>query len=191
MRWVCRFVAAPLLLLALICAIGAVRIFSHDLPAESLGTGVFAAVGAVAAVGGAFLLLRPDLLLLRELTVDQLRAWALSNPLGQAASLYVLAAVLMVAIREYQLAPALLAMCIFSCASAWTSTLQQRWGLYAALSVLGWCALFLGLAATSEAIAPGGFGEGAMVFLLPMQVFPALLIVSGIVRLVRGYRPRQ
>lgn len=191
MKWVRRVAAAPLLLLALICAIGAVRIFSHDLPDESLGTGVFAAVVAVAAAGGAFLMLRPDLLLLRELTVGELRAWALSNPLGQAASLYALAAVLMVASREYQLVPALLAMCIFSVASAWTSALQQRWWLYALLSVLGWCALFLGLAATSEAITPKGFGEGAMVFLLPMQAFPVLLIVSGIVRLVRGYRPRQ
>jgi len=93
--------------------------------------------------------------------------------------------------RRFVAAPLLLAMCIFSDASAWTSALQQCWWLYAALSVLGWCALFLGLAAASEAIAPGGFGEGAMVFLLPMQAFPVLLIVSGIVRLVRGYRPRQ
>jgi hypothetical protein len=35
MKWLRRIAAAPLLLLALICAIGAVRIFTHDHPYDN------------------------------------------------------------------------------------------------------------------------------------------------------------
>jgi hypothetical protein len=52
--------------------------------------------------------------------------------------------------------------------------------------LLGFCLLFLALVGTSEAIKPRGFGEGAMIFLLPLQGFPILLLVSGFVRWVRG-----
>lgn len=186
MKWLRRIAAAPLLLLVLICAIGAVRIFTHDLADAIFGEGVFAAVAAATAGVGAGFLLRPDLPLLRELTFAQFRDWAYRNPLGQAALLYVIAAILMFAAPEYQLAPAVLAVCVFSITSAWSAALQQRWWAYAILAVLGWCLLFLGLAATSEAVAPRGFGEGAMLFLLPVEVFPVLLVVSGIVRWVRG-----
>jgi hypothetical protein len=186
MKWLRRIAAAPLFLLALICAIGAVRIFSHDLPDETVGGGVAAALAAAAAAIGAFFLLRPDLLLLRELTFAQVRNWAYWNPLGQAALLYVITAILMLAAPEYQLAPAVITGCVFSVVSAGSAALQQRWWAYAALAVLGWCLLFLGLVATSEAIAPRGFGEGAMLFLLPLEVFPVLLVVSGVFRWVRG-----
>jgi hypothetical protein len=190
MKWLRRIAAAPLLLLALICAIGAARSFTHDLPDETVGGGVSAALIAGVAAIGAFFLLRPDL---RELSSAQIRRWAYANPLGQAASLYVVAAILMLAGPDYQLAPALLAMCVFSVASAWTAALQLRWWLHAALALLGWCLLFFALAATSEVLTPRGFGEGAMLFLLPLEGFPILLAASGIVRLVRsvpGERPR-
>ena len=185
MQWLRRIAAAPLALVALVCAIGAVRIFTHDLPNETFGSGVFAAVAAAAAGASVFFLLRPDLLRLRQLSFAQLRDWVYRNPLGQAASLYVITAALMLAGPEYQLAPAVFAICIFSVASCWTTALQHRWWAYALLAVLGWCLLFLALAATSEAIAPRGFGEGAMLFLLPLEAFPVLLVVSGIVRWVR------
>ena len=188
MKWLRRIAAAPLLLLTLICVIGAVRIFAHDLPDETVGGGVSAAVIAAAAAIGAFFLLRPDL---RELSLARVREWAYVNPLGQAASLYVIAAILMLASPEYQLAPALLAMCVFSVASAWSAALQRRWWLHAALALLGWCVLFFALAVTSEALTPRGFGEGAMLFLLPLEGFPILLIASGIVRLVRGDRAEE
>jgi len=38
------------------------------------------------------------------------------------------------------------------------------------------------------AVARAFASEGAMVFLLPMEGFPILLVVSGIVRLVRSAR---
>ena len=189
MKWLRRIAAAPLLLLALICTIGAVRIFTHDLD-ESFGSGVAAAVVAAAAAVGAFFLLRPDLVLLRQLTFAQVRDWAYWNPLGQAVLLYVIAAIVMLAIPEYQLAPAFLAVCAFSVVAPWTAALQPRWWVNAGLAVLGFCLLFLALAATSEAIAPRGFGEGAMVFLLPLEGFPLLLVVSGVARLIRGARTK-
>ena len=186
MKWLRRIAAAPLLLLALICAIGAVRIFTHDLPDESIGSGIFAAVIAAAFAAGAFFLLRPDLALLRELSFAQIRDWACFNPLGQATALYVVAAILMRAVPEYQLAPAFLAVCILSVAAPWRAVLQQRWWAHAGLALLAWCLLFLALAGTAEAIRPRGFGEGGMIFLLPMEGFPLLLVASGIVRLIRG-----
>jgi hypothetical protein len=190
MKWLRRIAAAPLLLLALICAIGAVRIFTHDLPDETIGTGIFTAVLAALSIAGAFFLLRPDLLLLRELTFAQIRDWLYTNPLGQAALLYVIAAIIMATGPEYQIVPGLLAICIFSVWSTWTTALQRRWWAYAGLALLGFCLLFFGLAGTSEALAPRGFGEAGMLFLLPLEGFPILLIVSGIVRLVRGVRPQ-
>jgi hypothetical protein len=188
MIWLRRIAAAPLLLLALVCTIGAVRIFVHDLPDASVGEGVFAALIAAVALVGAFFLLRPDLLLLQQLSFAQAREWAYSNPLGQVAVLYVVAAILMLAAPPYQLAPGFLAACTYSVSSTWSVARRQRWWLHALLAVLGFCLLLLGLAATSEAIAPRGFGEGGMLFLLPLEGFPVLLVVSGIVRLVRGAR---
>ncbi len=186
MKWLRWIAAAPLLLLALILTIGAVRIFTGDLPDNSEGGWVSTAVFAAVALIGALLLLRPELSLLRQLTFAQIRNWAYSNPIGQAALLYVIATILMLAAPAYQVAPAVLAVCVFSVTSTLTATLKRRWWVYALLAVLGWCLLFLGLAATSEAIAPRGFGEAAMLFLLPMEIFPVLLVVSGIVRLMRG-----
>ena len=189
MIWLRRIAAAPLLLLALICTIGAVRILIHDLPDETpVASGVFTAIIAAAALAGAFFLLRPDLRLLRQLSFSQVRDWVYANPLGQAAMLYVIAVILMLAAPPYQLAPAFLAVCVYCVSSTWVTARRQRWWAYALLALLGFCLLGLGLAATSEGIAPRGFGEGGMLFLLPMEGFPVLLVVSGIVRLVRGAR---
>jgi len=191
MKWLRRIAAAPLLLLSLICVIGSVRIFTHDLPEdEGGGGGASAAVLAAAAAVGAFFLLRPDLVLLRQLSFAQVRDWAYFNPLGQAIALYVIAVILMLAAPEYQLAPGFLAVCILSVVAPWTAALQQRWWVYAGLAVLGWCLLLFALAATAEAITPRGFGEAGMLFLLPMEGFPILLVVSGVVRLMRGARTK-
>ncbi len=189
MIWLRRIAAAPLLLLALICTIGAVRILIHDLPDETpVASGVFTAIIAAAAGAGAYFLLRPDLLLLRQLSFAQVRDWVYSNPLGQAAGLYVTAVILMAAAPPYQLAPGFLAVCVYCVSSTWAAARRQRWWVYALLALVGFCLLLFGLAATSEAIAPRGFGEAGMLFLLPMEGFPVLLVVSGIVRLVRGAR---
>jgi hypothetical protein len=188
MMWLRRIASAPLLLLALIGVIGTVKILTHELPDETIGTGIFTAILAVVTGGGAFYLLRPDLLRLREVTFVQFRQWATKNPLGQAIALYAIAAVLMVAMPEYQVGPGFIAMCVYTVAAPWVIALQQRWWAYAGLALLGFCLLFFALAGTAEAIAPRGFGEAGMLFLLPMEGFPILLVVSGVVRLVRGAR---
>jgi len=188
MKWLRRVAAAPLVLLALICAIGAVRIFAHDLPDSTVVDGLFAAGLAAVAGAGAWFLLRPELQVLRGLSAAQWRDWFSRNPLGQALALYLIAAALMLVAPEYQLAPAVLAMCVFSVASAWTIASRRRWWLQALLAMFAFCLLFLALGATSEARVARGFGEGAMLFLFPLQLFPVLLAISGIVRLVRGSR---
>jgi phage shock protein PspC (stress-responsive transcriptional regulator) len=168
--------------------VGAVRIFTGELPDQSTGSGIFTAIFGVAAGVGAFFLLRPDLLRLREVSVTQLREWVLRNPIGQALALYLIAAIFMIAAPEYELVPALLAICIYSVAAPWHVARQRRWWAHAGLAVLGFCLMFFALAGTGEALAPRGFGEAGMLFLLPMEGFPVLLVVSGIVRLVRGAR---
>ena len=149
-------------------------------------SGVSAAALAAASAVGAFFLLRPDL---RELTFVEVRDWLCLNPLGQAALFYVATAIVMLAIPEYQFAPAFLAVCAYSVITPWRAATQRRWWVHAALAFLGWCLLLFALAGTAEAIAPRGFGEAGMLFLLPMQGFPILLVVSGIVRWIRGARP--
>jgi hypothetical protein len=135
------------------------------------------------------LLIRNDLRALRGLSFAQLREWAFVNPLGQAGLLFAAAAILMLVSPKYGLVVALVALCVFSVLSAWTAAFQRRWWVYAALSVLGWILLFIGLNATAEALTRRGFGEGAMIFLLPMEGFPVLLAVSGLVRWMRKPKP--
>ena len=189
MKWLRRIAAAPLLLLCLICVIGSVRIFRNDLPDSSVGSALTTAFVAAAFGIGAFFLIRPDLLALRGLTFARVRDWVFVNPLGQAALLFAAAVILMLASPKSALVFALVAVCVFSVWSAWTTAFQRRWWAYALLSVLGWILLFVGLNATAEALSRRGFGEGAMVFLLPMQGFPVLLAASGLVRWTRKPRP--
>jgi len=189
MKGLRRIAAAPLLLLCLICLIGSVRMFRNELPDSSFGNALFAAFVAAASGIGAFLLIRNDLRALRGLSFAQLREWAFVNPLGQAGLLFAAAAILMLVSPKYGLVVALVALCVFSVLSAWTAAFQRRWWVYAALSVLGWILLFIGLNATAEALTRRGFGEGAMIFLLPMEGFPVLLAVSGLVRWMRKPKP--
>ena len=185
MMWLRRIAAAPLLLFAFVCAVGAFRAFAGTLPDSGVGTGVFYVVLVSAALAGAWLLVRPDL---RRLSKADLRRWVLSNPLGQAAALYVVALILMVPIPKFALLPGLLAQCAYSVLAPITTTKARSWWAYAALSVAGFVLLMFALAGTAEALTPRGFGEGGMLFLLPMYGFPILLAVSGIVRWVRRAR---
>ena len=180
MFWLRRIAAAPLLLLAFICSIGALRIFMKNLPDSSFGEGVFVAIFAGASILGVCFLLRPDIERLRQQPASTISGWFFTNPIGQAAILYVAAAAVMVAAPKASLLPAFLAQCAFSMLSAWSAARARRWWPAAALAVVCWIILFGALAGTAEALTPRGFGEGAMIFLLPMQGFPALLAISGI-----------
>jgi hypothetical protein len=189
MKWFRRIAAAPLVLLAWICAIGAVRIFSKNLPDSTYGEGVFAAFITAASTAGAYFLLQPDLQKLRAMSLSQVRSWAFTNPIGQATLLYLAAAAIMLAAPKVSLLPGFVAQCAYSVMSAWSAARAKRWWPSAALAVLLWILLFGALAGTAEAVTPRGFGEGGMIFLLPIEAFPVLLVISGLVRWMR--RPRE
>jgi hypothetical protein len=190
MMWLRRIATVPLLLLAFICAIGLVKALRHRID-DPVGTAVFCTIIVLGTLGGTYFLLRPDIERWRALTFAQFRHWVYTNPLGQALALYVVAVPLMAVYPEGQVVPGVLAACVYSVAAPWSAALQQRWWAYAGLALLGFCLLFFLLAGTAEGFGPRGFGEGGMLFLLPMEGFPILLVVSGIVRLFRGARARQ
>ena len=185
--WLRRIAVAPLLLLGFVCAVGAIRAFAGNLPDAGIGTGLFAAFFASAMLAGAWFLVRPDL---RNLSKADLRRWALTNPLGQAVLLYVAAALFMLPMPKVAILPGFVAQCAYSVLAPATARKARSWWAHAALSVLGFVLLLGGLAGTAEALTPRGFGEGGMIFLLPMYVFPILLAVSGILRLVRRSREK-
>ncbi|HEY6928588.1 MAG TPA: hypothetical protein VJA66_02835 [Thermoanaerobaculia bacterium] len=185
MKWLRRIAAAPLVLFAWICAIGMIRIFSKNLPDSSFGEGVFAAFFASASAAVAYFLLRPDLQNLRSLSASQIRGWAFTNPIGQAVLLYLAAAAIMLAAPKISLLPGFVAQCAFSVLAVWSAFRARRWWATAALAALSWILLFGALAGTAEALTPRGFGEAGMIFLLPMEGFPILLALSGIVRWIR------
>jgi hypothetical protein len=114
MKWLRRIAAVSLLLLCLICVIGSVRTFRHELPDSSVGSALTAAFAAAAFGIGAFFLIRPDLLALRGPTFARLRDRAFVNPLGQAALLFAAAVILMLASPKSALVFAVVAVCVFS-----------------------------------------------------------------------------
>ena len=189
MIWLRRISAAPLVLLAWICTIGMIRIFSKNLPDSSYGEGIFVAFFAAASAAGAYFLLRPDLQNLRSLSASQIRGWAFTNPIGQAVLLYLAAAPIMVAAPKVSLLPGFVAQCAYSVLSSWSAARAKRWWPTAGLAALFWLLLFGALAGTAEAVTPRGFGQGGMIFLLPMEGFPILLVISGIVRWMR--KPKE
>jgi len=180
MKWIRRVLAAPLLLVTLICVIGMVKVIFHRLPDADAGTGVGAALFAVLSGGGAFLLLRPEL---RQLSLQTVRHWALWHPAGLAVLVYVVTAISMFVARSAQLLPGLVGMMAYSIAAPLAALRRPSWWIAVLWMLPAWLLLFVALASTSEAVTPRGFGEGAMVFLLPMEVFPVMLVISGVVRL--------
>jgi hypothetical protein len=126
---------------------------------------------------------------LRQVPAPAIRSWFFTHPIGQAAILYVAAAAVMAAAPKLSLLPGFLAQCAFSVLSALSAARARRWWLAAGLAVLCWVILLGALAGTAEALTPRGFGEAGMIFLLPMEGFPILLAISGIVRWVR--RPKE
>src|SRR5262245_11941829 len=113
MTWLRRILSAPLLLVALVCAIGTARIFAGNLPGSSAGEGVMTAVFALALGAAAFFLLRPEIRRLRGTSFADVRRWVFANPLGQAAVLWLAAAPVMAAAPKAALVPGLVAQCVY------------------------------------------------------------------------------
>ena len=189
MIWIRRIASAPLLLLTFVCAIGAVRIFSGNLPDSSPGEGIMVAIFAVLTGASAYRLLRPDIRRIGGLSASEIRKWFFANPLGQAALLWLAAAAIMAAAPKAAILPGFVAQCVYSVLSPWSAFSARRWWATASLALLGFLLLMGALAATSEALTPRGFGEAGMLFLLPMEGFPILLALSGIARWLRKPKP--
>ena len=185
MIWIRRVLAAPLLLVSLICGIGAGKSFAGRLPDSSTGMGVMSLLFAATTGVGAYFLLRPDIRKLGGLTSPQVRKWIFTNPLGQAALLYAVAVPIMAVTGETALLPGLLAQCAYTVLSTRAAGTARRFWPMALLALLGFVVLMVALAGTAEVLHPRGFGEGGMLFLLPMYGFPILLAVFGIARMLR------
>ena len=182
MKWVRRILSAPLLLLALICFIGTVRIFTGNLPGSSTGEGIMTAFFAAATGAGVYFLLRPDIRTLRGLTSAQIRRWFFTNPLGQAVLLWIVAAPIMAAAPKAALRPGLVAQCLYTVLSTRAAGAARRFWPTALLALVVFVLLMGALAGTAEALTPRGFGEAGMLFLLPMYGFPILLAIFGLAR---------
>ena len=185
MIWIRRVLAAPLLLVALVCVIGAVRIFTGNYPDSSTGLGVMTTLFAAVTGAGAFFLLRPDIRKLGGLSSAQVRTWFFTHPLGQAALLFAGAATIMSAAPKAAMLPGLVAQCAYTVLSTRAAGAARRFWPTALLAFLGFLLLMFALAGTAEALIPRGFGEAGMLFLLPMYGFPILLTVFGIARWLR------
>jgi hypothetical protein len=185
MIWIRRVLAAPLILVSLICAIGAGKNFAGRLPDSSTGMAVMSVLFAAATGAGAYFLLRPDVRKLGGLTSPQVRKWFFTNPLGQAVLFYAAAVPIMAATREAAVLPGLVAQCAYTVLSTRAAGNARRFWPTAILALLGFIVLMGALAGTAEVLHPRGFGEGGMLFLLPMYGFPILLAVFGIARALR------
>lgn len=114
----------------------------------------------------------------------------LRTSLGRALALFVAAVPLMYvaerAARESSIFVAFLALCGFSVADPLLILRGRSWWAGAGLSLAAWILFFVALIAAGDTIHP--FGEGGMIFLLPMMGYPVMLAVSGVVRL---FLPRR
>jgi ABC-type methionine transport system permease subunit len=110
----------------------------------------------------------------------------LLNPFGQAATMYLVALAMMFAYLKGVLLPVFGALSVYSVGTAVANALRARWWLHTAMSLVAWLLLFVLLSGTGDAIRGKPIGEDAMVLLMPMMVFPLLLVASGIYRLTRG-----
>ena len=141
MIWIRRIASAPLLLLTFVCAIGAVRIFSGNLPDSSPSEGIMVAIFAVLTGAGAHLLLRPDIRRIGGLSALEIRKWFFANPLGQAALLWLAAAAIMAAAPKAAILPGFVAQCVYSILSPWSTFSARRWWAAASLALLGFLLL--------------------------------------------------
>jgi len=103
--------------------------------------------------------------------------------------LWLAAAVIMAAAPKLAILPGFVAQCAYSVLAPWAALSARRWWSTALLAVLGFLLLMGALAGSAEALVPRGFGEAGMLFLLPMEGFPILLALSGIVRWLRKPKP--
>lgn len=101
---------------------------------------------------------------------------------------------LMIAILGYYLAPrgarwvgVFAAITVYSIADPAINTFRSRWWVNAIKSLTGFIVLFIasGLIADADRI-----GEGGMIFMLPLMIYPVALGLSGLIRFIWFYLPQ-
>jgi hypothetical protein len=82
----------------------------------------------------------------------------------------------------------LLALCAFSVAGPLVCALGENWWLHTFLTGFAWVVIFVAVGET-----PGlkVLREGAMVYLLPMMIYPVAVGVSGLIRVARWRKRGQ
>jgi hypothetical protein len=78
---------------------------------------------------------------------------------------------------------ALVALCVFAVVDPALNALRPSWWVGAVLSIGTWLILLSGLVGLADNL--NRLRESTMVYLLPFMIYPAALLVSGLVRLVR------
>ena len=177
MKWLRRIAAAPLLLAgADLHDRGHSHLHPRPAGRGTVGSGVFTAIIAAAFGIGAVLPLASDILVLRQ---PRSRRFA-TGPIRTRSTgrlLYVVALILMLAAPAYQLAPVSCGLCRIR------SPPRGPWrGGGAGGCTLRWPRWVFACSSSDWPPPPrrsrrARFGEGGMLFLLPMEGFPVLLIV--------------
>jgi hypothetical protein len=81
---------------------------------------------------------------------------------------------------------AFVALCIYPVIDAARNAIRRPWWLWAFVSAVVWFVVMGVLVGVADARAP--LHESSMVFIVPAAMFPAVLLVSGLVRLERRLR---
>jgi len=79
----------------------------------------------------------------------------------------------------------LAALCLYSVAAPLVAALGAAWWVETVVTAIAWLALIVAL---GQLPATSALGEGAMVFALPVMIYPPAVLISAIVRLVRYRR---
>lgn len=110
---------------------------------------------------------------------------ALRSPLAWIA-IGAIATILPMAVAGESAWPVSLAgLCLFSVASPLAGGLGHQWWRDTVVSLVAWVVIFV---IAGQLPAMNALREGAMVFMLPMLIYPVALLVSGVIRLVRWRR---
>lgn len=89
---------------------------------------------------------------------------------------------------QIRLVVVLVALCLYPLLDLPRTLARSSWWLGALLSAVGWCILFLTLTGVAESVQR--IGEDAMVLLFPFMLYPAALVLAGVVRLESRWRGR-
>ena len=110
-------------------------------------------------------------------------AWLYYSPFGQAISLLLVSTVLMAIFRRFAVAIALVAVCLYVLANPVINGILSDWWLRTLASIPALILLVLFAALLVGKLRKGTMEGGATAFVLPLVIYPPMVVVSGVVRL--------